>query len=210
MHPFLTIDDLLQTLDGVVGIYAGTPVWVSASTPGRNNFVRINPLINDPIIPRYKDVPVTDKQLELHVYDIGYINHYPHGFNRPIECVWCMRVPARRWRQGLHINNVMIGSHWATGQELRSKGFNNMLINEYPKYTDAVQWVFDRRADSVAFSRDLAVRYTGGRYELHFQGEAIAMFNEQIDNWCWLPGNSQSRSFFNVLLIEHGVEVEVD
>ena len=110
--------------------------------------------------------------------ELGYVN-------TPREALYCMRVPRRRWKQGIDLQGVAF-----PGKPLRHRAgvdyvhLAKCVEGKYPTLTDALGMFEGRnpfrptKRKSVAFSRHFSVAQSGEGTMLQYKGSTVGVVEE--------------------------------
>ena len=123
-----------------------------------------------------KTIKINDAGLNYRPMPLGYVNFDGRAY-------YLMRMPQRRYKQGLDSGSIRVKVHSEDRQgvvpdwnELLAAPLYNVFENGYPSYTEACSLV-DRGKTSVAFHRRFAIASGGlGNKYLTYKGNNIGWF----------------------------------
>lgn len=159
---------------------------------------------------------LSDPKFEYHSMRLGYVNGRNHA-------VYLSRMPARKIKQGLYNDNILItklpsavdeaggrnaAPRMTFQQIMKTQGFVDMCAGEYPTFDKVLKSMkADGEVVSQAFSRQLALQKDGlGVLNLYYRGERVAL----SDNGDVFK-TSADYSFLKEVMAENGIKfVEKD
>lgn len=84
------------------------------------------------------------------------INPPPVGYvNKNSEACYCWKYPYRQWKQGLDTSSLRLESGYL---DFNAHYFLTMLRGVYPNVESSVEKLYNKEAESVGLSRDIAIR----------------------------------------------------
>ena len=136
---YQNVADAEQHLRGTVVMFDGMPAYVHSVTALGNGRFLAN-LGHLPRINNTFEVDLFDARLDPKGIRLGYVNCTKYG-----EALFCSRIPARQYHQGLHQNNVNVARSHLTDARVTSfpymlsdPGFADALRNIYPTFNEAL------------------------------------------------------------------------
>jgi hypothetical protein len=169
------VNDAQMRLGGTVIRYNGKPVYVidvgdKKDPETFDTYIYLN--ITFPIDGVVDQVLIDDPLLDFSPVPVGYVNY--NGGSAYVH-----RVPIRKWKQGLHRDNLNV--EWDTynglGEDadiLVTSSLARSILNEYPAFDEAIERVRSKRDKSCAFNRKFSlVRSDIGLLWLYYKGEQV-------------------------------------
>lgn len=161
-------DAQMRVYDTVIR-YHGEPMYVDEVDD--ELFIHAEPLKDG--LPRVK----------AHVKNRGWnFKPVPTGYmNVDFGAVFVARYPCRKWKQGLHRDNVVTIPHRWGFRAIRRAEFRNVVLNKYPTWEECYQILsnHDLPYEAMAFHRLYAVEKDPlGLMYLMYRGERIGWFQD--------------------------------
>lgn len=169
------VRDANQHLMHSVVMFAGAPAFVHEVIQGPEQGSFSVHLGHLPRIQNTFTVDLFHADFEPRNCRLGYVNVSSIG-----HALYCTRIPARQYHQGLVRGNVNIprveGRTVSTFEMLlQEPGFADALRNVYPTYEAAQGLLENPNYTSMAFNRRYALSKDElGFYRLHYKGEPVA------------------------------------
>jgi len=112
-----------------------------------------------------KKITPDDPKLDISTPPLGYFNYSEDEYSK---AVYIERLPVRKWRQGLDADdgrNCNISCKGLKGNRfsiisartIYSKGYEDLVLNEYPHLDVALSKLKSDRVSSIAINRDIAL-----------------------------------------------------
>jgi len=141
----LTQDGNMRLSDSIIR-YQGKPIYVEGVAEDRV------------VIGTYLDgsgsvrKTMDDRDWDPSPVPTGYVN-------REGRCYYVCRRPTRRWKQGLHRDNVEVYSYEGSGSRgiINSAAFADTVLGNYPTLEEVLDNVRSRRWSSGAWTRKFAL-----------------------------------------------------
>jgi hypothetical protein len=163
---FTSDRDAAMRLNGTVVMFEGEPVYVAKAGIRKTAICPLGE--NDTI-----DVPTNE--LDLKPILIG--NVQIGGSHMYIQ-----RSPTRRWKQGLHRENIEIGNMPEEipnkRVDLNKNNVRNAIINNFGDVIENIKKVLDGRNVSSALNRHWAVANIKGIYRLMYKDNLVGFVDE--------------------------------
>lgn len=187
------MDDLRMMFDRTIVQYKGDPVYIeSLASAGKKQYKAECYFI---ATGQRLWLPFNEQDFNLKPVRTGYVNI--KGF-----ALFIYRQPYRRYKQGLHVDNMKINDRVDIGnveqyevgrynhayellQGLRVKELYNTFKNIYPSLVDAMEQ-FEDGAHSVAFDRQFAVDKF---FRIHFKGNIVGKVSPKTNKITFNPDN---------------------
>lgn len=160
-------------LQNCVFLY-GDDVVLCREVMGPNNDIRLRLLKFPEEVWMEDDIKLSDPKLQYKTLNLGYVDlgHY---------ATYLKRIPVRRYKQGLCRENVNLSPGPSGGRPdwaatLKSKGFREMLHNQYPTISEAYKRLKeDEDVYSVAIHRKFAIARDKfrGDFVLNYRGQRV-------------------------------------
>jgi len=169
MH-FDLLGDVRLRLGETIVRYKGEPVYV-ANTSGNGTgpfSLEVAPLTNTE-----KRITVKMEEVDLTPVPLGYINNWP------FVC-YLMRVPQRKYQQGLRIGELRTPTPGYRSNVTRNlPALYNTIMGIYPSFDEA--YTLAHTHNACAFHRAFALKDTGLRNEmcLCYKEREIGRINEE-------------------------------
>lgn len=110
---------------------------------------------------------ITDGKFDLSPVPLGYINY--NG-----SACYMQRIPARKYKQGLSSTNLSCNNQAILTREvIQSGSMYRCIIGSYPSIEDCFATKDIMDVKSIAFSREWAIRFRGGKNYLMYKGRKI-------------------------------------
>lgn len=130
-------------------------------------------------------IELPDDKLSLRPVPVGYVNHDK-------QAVYVSRNPVRRYKQGLHHQNVrlnyaaaggganLLRAHGRQSDVISGRGMSECIHNSYFSMADAIRLLEDGDRRSVAFHRKWAVSEddTVGLRHLFYRGREVGTLTD--------------------------------
>lgn len=188
MRRFYDYNGVVQRINNSVIRYDNKPIYVMSVSQSSGHLCDLD--IKYLLTGKNGTCSSESKKLDTSSPPVGYVN-----FPKRCDTLFLERVPRRRWKAGLHQENVVITT--VTGAQgscdtstLRSASTGKCILNDYPSFKEARDLLTKAtKSDEYshaaigthtfgqAFTRQLALVTTNKRkdnFELHHQGEPIA------------------------------------
>ena len=177
MVAYLTHEDLHRKLHDCVVMYDKRPCFVKVRIDDPLNVVSLTSIhMPTDALPGIKGTLVDvskDEKFSTRLPLLGYINEGRNAYT-------VRRLPVRRNKVGLHAENLRIDNVNGVGGGINyaNRSVADMLLNKYPKFSDALSWIHDRAYQSCAFCKTMYLSRIGN-YEigLFFLGRLIGMYS---------------------------------
>ena len=175
--PYENAADANQQLGQSVIMFDGNPVWVhEVRSLSSGSIVAVcYPML---AMKDMMTIPINDPRLDARDLGnrLGYVNTFQHT-----GAVFCSRIPARQFKQGLSKNNVAIGSRDGPRifgfETLRGlSGFTDCLRGHYPSIQEAKDRLTkEPEIPSIAFHKYFALQHDElGFFVVMYRGERVA------------------------------------
>lgn len=150
--------------DTVIYNPRGEPFRAEAFTEDPNGGLRV--MGTDLVVKRVAEYALNECQFMQ--YNLGYMN-------TPSGAVYVYRIPVRKYRQGLHFENVNIGAYMNWRDTITKPYFIDMMMRKYPSLREAQDSLqANKECESVAFHPRMALsRDDLGLYFLLYKGKRI-------------------------------------
>lgn len=201
MQPFLTQDDMIRYVHNSVAMYRDQAVHLQCTGLDLNMVQLVSLSTGDYL----RTCSITDPDLNLHTFHLGYIN-YRGGAH------YISRKPVRKIKQGLYQGNLVCDTLRMTNDVIHTTAFAKMLENSYPNYDDTLNKVRRsiNQSYAQAFSKNFAIEKMNNRIQMLFQDTPIILYNTEYEKWLWYPGLGATHSFYELMLEKSGaVNLEV-
>lgn len=156
-------DDIRSRLGSTVIRYKNHPYFCEAN--GEN--LDLLDLVTKRVTHR---VAADDPYIDISSLTLGY-------FNIGMAAVYIQRHPYRRYKQGVDLNaleyrtlskDFVYGAH-----DMFCQGFVEGLLDRYPSFAKAVSNMLTDKAQSVALSRDVALKREKDLFKVHVKGDEV-------------------------------------
>lgn len=161
--------DAAMRLNGCVVMYAGEPVYVMEA--GKKNS-----LVCD--LDEKEQVKVATNDLDLSPVLIGNVQMGNHH-------IYLQRIPIRRWKQGLHRENLDIGKTLFAKLNIPmpridvcTKAFKKAIKGEFGKPMDVMRKVMNGDILSGAINRHWAVAKINGVDRLFYKDQLVGFVDD--------------------------------
>ena len=161
---FNSDQDAGMRLNGSIVMYKDEPVYILDATRERCIVAGLDG----------GDKVVNTSDLDLRPVVIGNVQYNDYH-------VYIQRTPVRRWKQGLHRENIRVGkSHLALHHnvELRSVNVKNSIMGNFGKPMDNVRKVINGERESSALNRHWAVAKVKGVDQLMYKDNLVGFVSE--------------------------------
>jgi len=162
--------DVDGALTGTVCRYQGVPVLVRAFDA---KTVELYTLRDDSQL--VTTVRHDDEELDISTPPLGYAQV------RKNQVVYVTRVPLRRWKQGIHADNIKPSSLPNSqlqyrGVSVMTKIFEDMILGRYPPLLDCIQELIKiKEYGEKAISRDCALSINKGVINVFFKNDPVGI-----------------------------------
>ena len=122
--------------------------------------------------------PYTDKaarftlpsvNLDIRPPRLGYVNYRGNA-------IYVSRYPVRRYKQGIHSQNITFSAMADKGRLLRSPEFSQALMGDYPYFNGALRSLSSNT--SVAFNRHWALQKEAEGVHLMYRGNPVGLYKD--------------------------------
>lgn len=142
--------DFEQRLHQGICLYNGRPYSLSLFNA---KYVQLSPIHSESKLEA-QTVEITDPLLDISSPSLGYVNHGP-------QALYLMRKPERRYKQTLTAASIEVfdpngGDGWS-GNVVYSKGAEEMFLNVYPSFEEALSGLSRKDQVGIAVSRNIAL-----------------------------------------------------
>ena len=161
--------DAQMRISGCVVLFRGKPVRIQEVSAALIVTYSELGVVNPPVL----EARLIDPGWDWKPIKCGYTNLKGGG------CVYVQRIPRRRWKQGLHPDNVKTSNpRRHTGDIIYTHAFAKVIKGLYPAFDKVVKLVGDKKAKSQAFSRNYALsRNELGIMLLAYRGEDVGWYS---------------------------------
>lgn len=144
----------------------------------------------------------SDEDLDISSHPVGWVNTDSHSY-------YCVRMPARRQKQGLsHDNSILtrfdMGKEGVSLAALHSRCVFDMLDENYPSYHQCLEMLLNKKIKSQAFSRKLAIGYIGDVLLLKYKNQSLGFYDKELKMVCINP------SKLNTYIVEDLIRTQVE
>lgn len=162
--------DVDGALSNTICRYQGVPVLVKAFDA---KIVELYTLRDE---SQYiKAVKHDDEELDISTPPLGYAQV------RKNQVTYVTRVPLRRWKQGIHADNIKTSSLPNSqlpnrGVSVMTKVFEDMIVGRYPRMEDCIQELIKMKEyGEKAISRDCALSINKGVINVFFKNDPVGI-----------------------------------
>lgn len=163
-----------STVDWLAGRLVGTIIQHKQKLVSVVKIVRRGEGDEDLPVIYAADVENGEEVREVHTSDSWNFRPFPLGYVNSVRgCHYIMRIPRRRWKQGLDQGGLIEASHTPIGDfeiakkvnlpSLIGKPLVDCLKGNYPSFKEVLKSSVARKGSGLrAFSRDFALQTKGG------------------------------------------------
>lgn len=171
----INVNDAQMRLAGCVVRYSNTPVYISrVFESGGDVFCEFNKL--GEMDEGHRRRKVNDENWNFKPVRLGYVNLRGETF-------FVERAPVRKWKQGLHPDNIHIVPDFRDGRKgiLTTMALRSCINGDYPSIETAVDRI-NNKWISHAFHRFYALSVTKTRwlYNLGYRGVHVGTYNHGL------------------------------
>lgn len=157
-------EDMNMRLAETLVMYRGRPFYIVEYEMAENRISGYYP-DNDKVTK----FTLPNRNLDIRPPRLGYVNY--RG-----TAIYVSRYPVRRYKQGIHSQNITFNAMADKGRLIRSPEFSKALMGDYPSFNNALRRLESK--NSVAFNRHWAVLKAADGIHLMYRGNPVGAYKD--------------------------------